>query len=206
MVDDEPEPAEPRREERIPASPPPLPRGRGTEAKPLRIFPFGVSRNRLEQAIIQLRSPAVIVRDMLEADIVLTLKNYYRRKPRPIRDAEERGIAVYVLRANTGIQMEGALVGLLPHSTPKGVVATPDEMPSGEVAVSNGTDPVETALVEAEVAISAVIDGSASISLTPQGSYVRKLQHQLADRYNLGSRSKGREPHRRVEIYRADVR
>ena len=51
-----------RRDERMPSSAPPLPRGRGTDAKPLRIFPFGVSRNRLEQAIIQLRSPAIIVR------------------------------------------------------------------------------------------------------------------------------------------------
>ena len=202
---DEIETEEVSQDERVSAAPPPLPRGRGTDAKPLRIFPFGVSRNRLEQAIIQLRSPAVIVRDMLEADLVLTLKNYYRRKPRPIREAEERGIAVYVLRANTGIQMEGALVGLLPHSTPKGVVASPEDRPVSTPAAKNGTDPVETALVEAEVAISAVIEGQTAISLTPQGSYVRKLQHQLADRYNLGSRSKGREPHRRVEIYRADA-
>jgi predicted RNA-binding protein Jag len=43
------------------------------------------------------------------------------------------------------------------------------------------------------------------VALTPQGSYVRKLQHQLADRYNLGSRSKGREPNRRVEIYRQGI-
>jgi len=203
---DAPEIDEPLRDERSPVTAAPLPRGRGTDAKPLRIFPFGVSRNRLEQAIVQLRSPAIIVRDMQEADLVLTLKNYYRRKPRPIREAEERGISVYVLRANTGIQMEGALVGLLPHTTPKGVEATPQEHASDAVAESGGTDLVESALVEAEDAISAVIDGSSSIALTPQGSYVRKLQHQLADRYNLGSRSKGREPHRRVEIYRADIR
>ena len=44
--------------------------------------------------------------------------------------------------------------------------------------------------------------GRAADRLTPQESYIRKLQHQLADRYNLGSRSKGREPNRHVEIYR----
>jgi hypothetical protein len=192
---------EPTYDERIPVSAPPLPKGRGTAAKPLRIFPFGVSRNRLEQAITQLRSPATVVRDIHEADLVLTLKNYYRRKPRQIREAEERGLAVYVLRSNTGIQMEGALVGLLPHTTPRGIEATP-----GERDESSGPELVESALVEAEDAISAVIDGSGSVALTPQGSYVRKLQHQLADRYNLASRSRGREPHRRVEIYRADAR
>ena len=196
----------PRQDDRMPIAAPQVPRGRGTAAKPLRIFPFGVSRNRLEQAIAQLRSPALVVRDIHEADLVLTLKNCYRRKPRQIREAEERGISVYVLRSNTGIQMEGALVGLLPHTTPKGIEVMPGEEEPSDSAATNGTELVESALVEAEDAISAVIDGSVSVALTPQRSYVRKLQHQLADRYNLASRSRGREPHRRVEIYRADVR
>ena len=71
-------------------------------AKPLRIYPFGVSRNRLEQAIAALALPAVIVRELREADMVMTLKNYYRQKPQPIREAEARGTSVYVLRSNTG--------------------------------------------------------------------------------------------------------
>src|SRR3954451_12789877 len=44
-----------------------LPKWRGTETRPVRIFPFGVSRNRLEQAINQVRIPATIVRDLREA-------------------------------------------------------------------------------------------------------------------------------------------
>lgn len=180
---------------------PPAPfalRGRGTEAKPLRIYPFGVSRNRLEQAIQQLNAPAMIVRDVREADLVVTLKNYFRRKPQPIREAEARGTAVYVLRSNTGIQMESVLTTLLPHAVRR--VAAVPEFGADE---DRGAPPdVTDALEEAEVAISAVMEGAPPVALTPQGSYVRKLQHQLADRYNLGSRSKGREPNRRVEIYR----
>jgi len=61
---------------------------------------------------------------------------------------------------------------------------------------------VTAAMLEAEEAIGAVIDGSSPVSLTPQDSYVRRLQHELADRYNLSSRSRGKEPFRRVEIYR----
>jgi stage III sporulation protein SpoIIIAA len=180
---------------------PPAPfslRGRGTESKPLRIYPFGVSRNRLEQAIQQLSAPAVIVRDVREADLVVTLKNYFRRKPQPIREAEARGTAVYVLRSNTGIQMESVLSTLLPHAIRR-AAAVPETGSSND---KNAPPDVTDALEEAEVAISAVMEGSPPVSLTPQGSYVRKLQHQLADRYNLGSRSKGREPNRRVEIYR----
>jgi hypothetical protein len=177
-----------------------LPRGRGTQSKPIRIFPFGVSRNRLEQAITQTRIHATIVRDLREADIVLTLKNYFRQKPQPLRDAETRGISVYVLRANTIVQMENVLSSLLP-APPRS-----DNEPTVANTYRQESPNVIGALEEAEHAIGMVMDGGPPISLTPQESYVRKLQHQLADRYNLGSRSKGREPHRHVEIYRAGVK
>jgi hypothetical protein len=170
-------------------------RGRGTEAKPLRIYPFGISRNRLEQSIAQLGVHAVIVRDPRDADLVMTLKNYYRTKPQPIRDAEARGTGVYVLRSNTSLQMEHLLSTLLP---------VPKRQAEPEPEETEGDD-VSRALYEAEAAISAVMEGAPPVSLSPQGSYVRRLQHQLADRYNLGSRSKGRDPQRWVEIYREGV-
>jgi stage III sporulation protein SpoIIIAA len=177
---------------------PATPRGRGTEAKPLRIYPFGVSRNRLEHAIQQLGVYAAIVRDSRDADVVMTLKNYYRTKPQPIRDAEARGTSVYVLRSNTGVQMEGLLTSLLPQA-----VRRNDSQPGNGLQGSDtGSDGVSEALYEAEEAISAVMDGVSPIALAPQGAYVRRLQHQLADRYNLGSRSRGKEPNRRVEIFR----
>jgi stage III sporulation protein SpoIIIAA len=190
-----------------------MPRGRGTEARPLRVYPFGVSRNRLEQAIAQLNVPAMVVRDQREADLVVTLKNYYRRKPQPLRDAEAHGTPVYVLRANTGTQMEQLLGGLFsPSGLVAGVVhsrepaaAPRDIAPAGPApakAQRSDGDPVAQAMVEAEDAISTVMEGGPPISLTPQSSYVRRLQHQLADRYNVASRSRGREPQRRVEVYR----
>ena len=55
---------------------------------------------------------------------------------------------------------------------------------------------------EAEDAISSVIDGGPPVQLAPQVSRIRQVQHQLAERYALASRSRGREPHRRVEISR----
>jgi len=174
-----------------------LPKGRGTETRPVRIFPFGVSRNRLEQAINQVRIPATIVRDLREADLVMTLKNYYRQKPQPLRDAEARGISVYVLRANTATQMEHVLSSLVPtglrHEEPDLADARPTNTIAGDLT---------GALEEAEYAIGMIIDGGPAISLNPQQSYIRKLQHQLADRYNLASRSRGREPNRFVEISR----
>jgi predicted RNA-binding protein Jag len=64
-------------------------------------------------------------------------------------------------------------------------------------------DPATAALLETEQAIERVINGAAdAVELTPQSSYIRRLQHQLADRYNLTSESRGKEPNRRVKIYR----
>jgi stage III sporulation protein SpoIIIAA len=181
---------------------PPLPRGRGTPERPLRIYPFGVSRNRLESSIAQVKMSAVIVRDLRDADLVLTLKNYYRRKPQPLREAEARGTAVYVLRSNTAIQMTNVLSSLLPPSQRPSPSHYDDAGSNGNGHDSFDSDAVTTAMLEAEEAISAVMDGAPVISLAPQLTYVRKLQHQLADRYNVGSRSRGKEPHRRVEVYR----
>ena len=63
-------------------------------------------------------------------------------------------------------------------------------------------DPVAAALQEAEKAISEVMASDQEIELSPQNAYIRRLQHQLAQKYSLSSRSKGREPQRRVRIYR----
>jgi hypothetical protein len=42
----------------------------------------------------------------------MTLKNFYRKKPQLLREAEAQGIPVYVLRSNTIIQMEQALTAI----------------------------------------------------------------------------------------------
>ena len=53
----------------------------------------------------------------------------------------------------------------------------------------------------AEAAISQVFKHGHPVELSPQGNYVRRLQHQLAERYGLPTESKGVEPYRRVVIY-----
>jgi stage III sporulation protein SpoIIIAA len=191
-----------------------LPRGRGVDGKPLRVYPFGVSRNRLEQTIIQLGVPVQIVREQREADVVVTLKNYYRRKPQPLREAELRGTPVYVLRANTATQMESVLTGLFPRTVPaigeavlgaESLAMAPAVVARTEGPWSGRDDPMVRAIAEAEDAINTIMGGGPAVSLAPQSAHIRRLQHQLAERYNIGSRSRGREPHRWVEIYRDGV-
>jgi hypothetical protein len=177
-------------------------KGRGTRAKPLRVFPFGVSRNRLEQAITQLDVPAVMVREPADADVVITLKNAYRQKPQPVRDAELRGIPVYVLRSNTATQMEHVLVSLFPNAQQTPRTNGGDGQSKRERRESSGGDSVIRALTEAENAISAIMQGAPVTALSPQSPPIRRMQHELAERYSLDSRSRGRDPFRHVEIYR----
>ena len=194
-------------------------KGRGTPAKPLRVFPFAISRNRLEQTIQQLRVPAMIVRDASDADIVMTLKNAYRQKPATIRDVEARGVPVYVLRSNTSTQMEHVLLSLFPAPRTASVQEStlapshprPVEEPEYVTPIRGGgskapkSDPIVVALTEAEHAISAVMGGAPATALSPQSPPIRRMQHELAERYNLSSRSRGRDPFRHVEIYRRGI-
>jgi len=152
-----------------------------------RLYPFGLSRKRLEQAIRETAARVAIADDLREADTVMTLRSYFRRKPQALRDAEARGIPIYVLKTNTVAQMEQSLLSMLGREQ------------------GDATAPVQYAMQEAEDAITSVLNqGDPSIVLTPQNSYIRRLQHQLAQRYNLVSRSAGREPYRRVKIYKDD--
>jgi hypothetical protein len=151
----------------------------------VRIYPYGVARNRLTQAVKRLGVPVVVVRDFSEGDVIVTLRSYYRNRPRLILDAEQRGVPIYVLRSNTVNQMQQFLSDLFNLSRETG-----DEQV------------VERALQETEGAISAILNGERSIELPPASAYVRRLQHEMARQANLTSHSYGKEPYRRVKIYR----
>ena len=147
----------------------------------LRIYPYAVSRNRIENAIRDTGLPVVISKDLGQADIVLTLKGQYRKMPKAIREAERRGLPIHIIRSNTLTQITGFLRNMFDRDR----------------AFSE-----EQALREAEDALSRVEEYDGPIELNPQNSYLRKLQHELASRYHVKSASIGEEPNRRVVYYR----
>ena len=150
--------------------------------RPMSVFAFGVSRKRLEQSVRELGVPVNVARELEEADAVVTLRNYYKRKPAALRDAESNGVPIYVLKSNTTLQMENMLASLFDLSA----------------------DPQEAALRETAEAIGLVQASGSSVELAPQNAYVRRLQHQMAERNALMSRSRGSEPNRRVELIPED--
>ena len=156
----------------------------GSPLPTLRVLPQGISRKRLEQAVRDLGLPVVIAREVDEADVVMTLKNEYKQKTPILREAEERAIPIYVLKSNTIPQMQSSLTSIF----------------------SLEIDPREAAMRETEDAIDVVLNSSEAVELSPQNAYIRRLQHQMAERANLVSRSRGREPYRRVRLYPESAR
>jgi len=172
-------------EPQSPSARPPEERvGRGP-LQTVRIYAYGVARNRLSQAARRLSVPVVLANDPGQADVLVTLRSYYRKRQRAIVDAENRGMPIYVLRANTVNQMQQFLSGLFNLS---------EEMPD-----ESGEDRVRQ---ETMAAISAVLNGERWVELSPASAAVRRLQHQMARQANLLSHSYGKEPRRRVRIFR----
>jgi stage III sporulation protein SpoIIIAA len=183
---------------------PPAPAGSGLPASPawhpggapaarvparrrlVRIHPYAVSKAKLERAIRKFRVPALVVEDLDGADLVLTLKAQERRQPRRLRDAQARGIPVAIVKSNTIVQIENTLRAALDL---------------GDAAAVEAAD--EAAMKEVEAGIDEVLGLGAPVELPPRNTYLRRLQHQVVERYGLASESKGEGHYRRVVIYPA---
>ncbi len=173
--------------------------------KTLRVYPFGVNRDRLNESARQLRVPVVITNNEREADAVITLKNYYRRQPDRLLQAEQDRKSIIILKNNTVMQMQHALARIFDiPETPALDDNDDDEETGGNVHEQSFDDPTKQALLETEDAIHQVLNkGLTTAELAPANAYIRRLQHQMATRYNLISRSRGKEPYRRVKIFRS---
>jgi stage III sporulation protein SpoIIIAA len=150
--------------------------------KTLHVYPYGVARNRLVERAVELNVPLLIVDDMTTADILVTLKNQYRRRPKLIVDAERRNIPIHVLRANTSTQIENFLIDAFG-------LEVSDE---------------RSALEEVQRGIEMIRTGTPAVELSPQKSNVRRQQHQMAVAANLVSHSFGNEPNRHVILFRTE--
>ena len=162
----------------------------------VRVFLFGVGRDKLETAMVESGVPAQIVNELRRADLVLTTKTHYRRGSQLVRIAEANGKPVFVLRKNSLPQLQDFLRSVVGQWTRNGARAAPEreDRPQGPN--------IERAMEEAEEAANRVLGGEMTVKLAPQRSHIRRLQHMLGQRYNVASVSQGREPDRAVMFYR----
>ena len=136
--------------------------------KTIRIYPYGVARNRLLQAVKRLGVPAVIVKDAAEANALVTLRTYYRDHQQAIVDAEQRGLPIYVLRSSTVGQMEQFLSDVFNLRAERGA--------------SSDMDGIRE---QTQEAIQAVLNGERWVDLPPGSSLIRRLEHEMARQAEL---------------------
>ncbi len=164
-------------------------------ASEVRVFLFGVGRDKLEAAMVEAGTPVQIANELRRADLVLTTKTHYRRGSQLVRIAEANGKPVYVLRKNSLPQLQDFLRTVVSQGN-RNAGRAPE-------AVERPQPPnIERAMEEAEEAANRVLGGENTVKLAPQRSHIRRLQHMLGQRYNVSSISQGREPERAVMFYR----
>ncbi|MFC1940369.1 R3H domain-containing nucleic acid-binding protein [Chloroflexota bacterium] len=153
-----------------------------------KLYLFGVNRGRFEQMTREMQLAVNTVDNLSDANLFLTSKHHYRRKPQKVREAEAANLPIYVLRSNTPSQIRQFLSSIHPTESP------PD--------ITDRTDSLKVALSEAQGAVNQVKDGGGTVELSPQSAYIRRLQHLIAERSDLSSRSSGKDPQRRVRIFK----
>lgn len=154
---------------------------RAARGKVLRIYPYALSRERLERAITELAVPAVVTSDLEEADVVLTLKSHAKRQSQKLREARGHNVDVHALRSNTHTQMENFLREWF-----------------GAAARAGNED---AAMQEAEDGVIEAVERRRPVELSPQPRHIRRMQHLYIERSGLQSESKGQDPMRRIVIY-----
>jgi len=146
----------------------------------VRVYLFGVNRSKVQEAAKEKGLDLEFTLDLSECDLLLTTKNYYRRKPQKVIDAEMLGIPIYAVKSNNLPQLK-QFVGDLLLTQKKDVAVT-------------------SALGEAARAVRLAKKGKGPVELSPQSAYIRRLQHLLVEQHNLTSYSVGKEPTRRVRV------
>ena len=154
--------------------------------KNIKILPYGVNKGKLEQCIINSYGPFKIVSTMEESDLIVTTKHFYKRRTKALSEAEKKEKPVYVLRKNTAIQIQQFLTAILRN---KNIQQNSHEHESN------------IAMADAKNGVSKIENGFSKVELNPQGSHIRKLQHELIKKQGLLSASAGNEPNRKVIIY-----
>ena len=163
------------------------------------LYPYGVSRHHLDQAIQTLHMPVRITKDIDLADSVLALRSHVRNRSKIQQLAKVRQIPIHSIKSNTLPQITRGLRRILQIDEPPTAAETDLEA----FMFGDSEDQME-ALEEARLAVEQiVIPKSQPVELLPRSASIRRMQHELVEHYHLTSKSFGDEPNRRIRIYPA---
>ncbi len=165
----------------------------------MRVYPYAISSYQLQQIIDALSLPIILTKYVSEADAIVALRSHARKHDNLRRLAKNQRIPLHVIKANTPAHITCTLRQLLGMDSR-------DDRQDWEMSFEEAHDRNEelAALEEARLAVEqVVIPQQQPVELLPRSIWLRKLQHELVERYRLNSHSVGDEPDRRLRIYPA---
>ena len=172
--------------------------GPNGEDWPVYVYPYGISRNLLDQVLELSKLPIVLTKDIDSADAVMALRSQVKNHSKLRQMAKTKEVPIHVVKSNTLPQISRTLQRLLDLDP-----TTSEGMDLRMFTESTDQDEIE-ALEEARLAVEQiVIPKGQPVELLPRPAKVRRMQHELAEHYRLQSNSFGEEPNRRLRIYPA---
>ncbi len=166
----------------------PLPVGQ----EEFRVFLYGVSKSYLDRILERLNLHNIrISKNVYDANAVIAIKANARPGSKILKLAEDYEVPVFYAKTNTMPQIQRALREALDADA--GAFA-------GQMRHTPFEDEMEQALREAQEAIDVAQGESIAVELAPRRSYIRRVQHELVEKYGLTSVSIGDEPNRRLKV------
>lgn len=164
-------------------------------SEPLRIYGCGISPQVLEPVVQAQRWPVRRVARVQEADAVLSLRQALGREPQVRRQAQQLGLPILVIKADSPSQVQRALERLLRHQ--RSAQAAPLEASDPSLV-----DDSFSALEECRLAVEQVVlPQGRPVELLPRSERVRALQAELVGRYRLRSAVFGQGGQQRLRVF-----
>nr|AIA20056.1 hypothetical protein [Neoporphyra perforata] len=158
------------------------------------LYVYSLSWQHIASVITSLDLPIILTKEIEKSDAILALKNQVKQSTKLRQIAKSKQIIIYTIQNSTVPQITRALRKILN-------IHTSSDLNWVELCKNKTFDEIQ-ALQETKLAIEAIILNEKSIAqLIPRSAYIRKMQHNLVDNYQLRARSFGEEPHRKLRIY-----
>ncbi len=166
---------------------------------PLRVYPYGVSHQKLAEAIKRQDLPVVLTRNLETAQVILTQGGHRKKDSKLEHLARCHQLPIHIVEASTVSAITRTLRWLLGMEQMSPI----DQREKHFSSEASSSDEME-ALSEARLAVErVVIPLRQPVDLLPCSGRIRKMQHQLVNRYRLHSNSVDSEPERHLRIYPA---
>ena len=154
----------------------------------------GLSEQRLDEAVRRHDWAVQAVEDLMQADVVLSVRQGLGRQPELRRQARDAGVPILVIKSDTLPQVERALERLL--------MRRDSGVSHRDAADSADQSDASAALEECRLAVEqVVVPQGRPVELLPRSEDVRQMQADLVTRYRLRSDVFGSSGQRRLRVF-----